>query len=290
MIRLLKKNEAGNAIVEFAILLPIYMILLLGAYFIGEACLARGQLRYHSRTLAENVGGGRLATFVKPVMVREIFLFNMQNYETESLYYEREGGGIVDYRDAPELRAYLSWAIENGAGGDGVDDDIANILVGNHHYDYVDEEWRGGMIHNAHSLLAGPTKMIFTPEHGGEEFSADAFDDDEYWWEEYPYEPDEYEPAEGDEHYEAKSTGGDFYYGYFNVRAEHFLVKGGMPGIAVPRDAAPYAHRIEPVVTEKFADNGWTYGRMPESTHKTLVPSDSVMSPRYFPFSWERED
>jgi hypothetical protein len=289
MLKLLKKNEEGNAMVEFALLLPVYMILLLGAYFVGEACLVRLQLRSHSRTLAENVGGGRLATFVKPVMVSEIFFFNMRNYETESLFYEREGGGIVNYRDDPDLRPYLSWAIENGAGADNVDEDIANILVGNHHYDWIEGVWRGSMISNAHSRLGGPSKMIFSPEHGGEEFRPDEFEDDDYWWEDYPYEEGDYEPAPPDHDARLNAVTGDVYYGYFNVRAEHYLVKGGGPGIAVPTDAEPYTHPVEPVVTEKFPDNGSTRGRMPTPRYKVLIPSDAVMWPRYFKFSQDRD-
>ena len=287
MLKLLKKNEEGNAIVEFALLLPIYMILLLGAYFLGEACLVRVQLRSHSRTLAENVGGGMLATHIKPLMVSEIFFFNMRNYETESLFYEREGGGLVDYRDDADLRTHLTWSIQNGADTGGVGDDIANVLVGNHHYDYVLDGWRGSMISNAHSRLGGPSRMIFSPEHAGEEFRADVFEDEDYWWEDYPYEIDEYEKTKPDESYVPTTTGGDVYYGYFNVRAEHYMVKGGGPGIAVPSDAEPYTHPVEPVVTEKFPDNGATRGRMPTPRYKVLIPSDAVMWPRYFPFSWE---
>jgi Flp pilus assembly pilin Flp len=289
MLKVFKINERGNAMVEFALLLPIYLVLLLGAYFLGEACLLRHKVRNAARTIAENRGGWPLATYVRPVMMADTYLFNMNDYEAKSLYLEEEGGGHVDYRDDQRFRSCLSWAIQNGTDYDGVGDDIANILVGNFHYDPVIEEWRGGIIGNTTATIASPTKMIFTPRYSGEEFEEGSFDGNPQWWDEANPAPGQYYVHEGNPNYEPEGTGTDFYYGYFNVRARYTIVRGGGPNFPVPSDTEPFEHWIEPVVTEKFADNASPAGRMPPSSWDTLWPSDSVLWPRNpkFPFSWE---
>jgi hypothetical protein len=281
------ESERGNAAIEFALLLPVYMILLLAAYFLGEAVLLRQKMRSMTRVLSENRGGWPLATYLRPVMLADAFYFDLDKYEARTLILEQEGGGMVDYLENPALRAYVSQAIQNGAGGSGVDADIANVLAGNKHFDWILGEERGGIISDSGSTLAAPAKMIFTEARGGEEFEQDYFGD---YYNSIPewvdVAPGSYYAHEGDPMYDLTEPSGGMYYGYFNVRANFSIVRGGGPSFPVPSDTDPYGNAIEPVVLEKFADNASPAGRMPPAMYRTLIPSDSVLGPRYFPFSW----
>ena len=94
--------------------------------------------------------------------------------------------------------------------------------------------------------------MIFTPAYGGEEFEQEQFGD--YW----ANEPEWTYMAQGCITYtkgtlrmNSSRPSGDAYYGYFNVRANFTIVRGGGPNFPVPSNAAPYMNPVEPVVTEK---------------------------------------
>lgn len=249
MVRLLKKNENGSAMVEFALLLPIYAILILGAYFIGEACLVRHQLRCGSRTLAENAGAGRMASYIYDTIEEEISRFNLgapgQAAQYASGRYETNG--MSDYEqesrvEPPKIADY----------------DIVNVLSGNYYYDWSMS--RCGMMYRSSSRLTARNAMIFAPEKSAEESSPDKIAGDEYWRDERPGKPEESAP---DYTYRRDAPAADFYYGYFDVRAEHHLLMCKLPaGVAVSGDV------------EKFP-----YGPMPEPRFFVLAPSDSVLWP-----------
>lgn len=294
MSRHFRKDEEGNAIVEFALLLPIYAILIFGAYFIGEACLVRHQLRSDARTLSYTAGGSELASIIKDVLEDELARFSLglprnpakPRYETPDppvQYIEVEGGGMVNYRDNAYLRSCLATAIQNGAGAAGVDYDISNVLSGNYHYDWVTNGYRGHMLSYSRYRVAAPAKMVFATESTDVSSPGDS----DYYDDLLP--PDEMEPDRQSQPYAAKPPTGDFYFDYFFARSEHLLIKGGTVGIAIPSDALQYTHPVEPVVTEKFGDSGGAGGRMPDPRHLVLIPSDRVLGPRYFPFSWQRQ-
>jgi len=278
MLKLLKKSERGNAMVEFAVLLPIYLLLLLGAYFLGEACLLRHQVRHSARVMAEVGGGWPYATYVREVMQDNLYAFSMNNYESTDLTIGDPGGGLMNYRDNQQLRDTLSWAIQNGADTNGVGDDIANVLVGNLYYDPVEAEWRGGVVTNLIATESAPTKMIFESSQGGTGSAGEAG-------------PQSFLPESGQLETLTPRPGAaspDVYYDYFTVRATYMTAHGGGPNFAIPGDTGPFSHPIE-IVAENFSDNGGYYGRMPQPQYQILIPSDSVFGPRYFPFSWQRQ-
>ena len=75
-----EKNQNGNSMIEFALLLPIYLLLFLGAYFIGNAVLTRLDLRAASRTFAENRGGWPLASHLQTIFDEGLYDLLIRNF------------------------------------------------------------------------------------------------------------------------------------------------------------------------------------------------------------------
>ena len=242
-----RSRDKGSAAVELAILLPVYIILFLAAYYIGNGLLAGQKLRSCARTYAESPVHGYLASYVQQFFDNHrhesgMYQLQMTNYSSLDLDpYEGWGGG--DVFDAEYVEEMTTLPIEDLAGN------ISIILEGNPRDDSIrgysigSGTWRSGCSAKSLSAMMEYDTTGVQPEDRGIS---------------------------------------DFYWQWYRASGKYSYTEGGGAGLGLTiSEIEIYRHAMEANLGQFFPSPGPGGGRMPNSMFRRLETSDSVISPKY---------
>ena len=248
-------EQSGSVAVELAMLLPIYIILLLATYYIGNGFLTKHKLRSSARTYAENRGGWPVGVYLKDIIDRGMYEFQMSGYSTlpYSLDLQDEkqwSGGDSFYSQYVEDMTVIPL-------GDGVPDDVGRALRGNNRFD-PDLGWHIGGHISRHGTEAEALAAMLEYDTTG------------------VVPEGEHRPLH------------EIYWQWYWARARYRITGGGGPGFAaLIAEAGTYRHLMEVNITNRDElnntgrfDYGPYNGRMPNPMHLRLEPSDMVQSPQ----------
>ncbi len=250
-----KNDEKGNAMVEFALLLPLYLFIFLGVYYVGHAVLTRLDVRSASRTFAENRGGWPLAENLQNIFDEGLFNLLIKDfYSADNLDLNDEtgwGGGDAMASDYVQtmvtvpLDGTLAW-------------DVARALRANNRYD-PDRGYNIGSHFSRYGAKAdSDVAMLECSDTDGSGFEGYA----SVFWQ------------------------------WVTIEAHYNNTRGGGPGFGARLDEGTiYRHLMEVNITNYEQDDNWgcfdpgNYnGRMPYDNYRQLYPSDYVVGPRHSNF------
>ena len=251
-------GQRGSAAVELAILLPIYIILLLATYYIGNGFLTKHKLRSSARTYTENRSGWPVGAYQGDIVDRGMYEFHLSGYSILPYSLDLQdddpwGGGNYDGFYARYVEDMTVIPLEYG-----ISDDVGRALRGNNRFDPDRGYSIGGHISRTGTEAEALAAMM------------------------------EYDTTGVVPEGEDERSLHDIYWQWYWARARYRITRGGGPGFsALIAEAYTYWHLMEVNITNRDDvnntgrfDHGPYNGRMPNPMYRRLEPSEMVQYPQ----------